>query len=202
MLPCILLLAGLLLAPMGATAETYSYTGGSFITVMGSTYTTAMRITGEFTLAAPLAPNLPWTDLSTQVMSYRFNDGVQMLTEANSAILVFLVGTDALGVPSTWEITVWATPITTRIGGQVAGIDVAFGGTSTQDDGFLDFVCIGTGSGGQCNSAVFNEESNFGALILEMPPTPGSWISDFSVVFSDGFETGDLTHWAIHVPTE
>jgi hypothetical protein len=86
------------------------------------------------------------------------------------------------------------------IGGQVAGIDVFFDSTFTQDDGFLDFVCIGVGQGGECNSAVFNEESNYGALILEVPPTKGNWTSGSNPVFLDGFESGDLTSWSSSVP--
>lgn len=44
-----------------------------------------MRITGGFTVPVELAPNLPeGTDISSQVPSYSFFDGVQTVTEADS----------------------------------------------------------------------------------------------------------------------
>ena len=195
----LLMVGGLLLAPGGVTAATYSYTGGNF-SVAFDPYTTAMRVTGEFTVATPLTPHLPWTDISAQVTSYRFEDGIQTLTEANSAPLAFFVSTDGNGVPSTWGISVWATPITTMIGGQVAGIDASFDGMFTQDAGFTDFVCDGLGPGGECNSANGFESSHYGTLILEMPPTQGSWTCGFGTIFFDGFESGDLASWSSSVP--
>ena len=66
-----------LFAESGTTcAATYTYSGGNFVDVLGD-YTTMMRVTGQFTVAVPLAPNLPFTDITALVTSYSFGDGVQ-----------------------------------------------------------------------------------------------------------------------------
>ena len=63
--------------------STYTYSGNPFDTVQGA-YTTAHQVSGGFTLPTRLMPNLPAnTDISAQVLSYRFNDGVPTLTEGD-----------------------------------------------------------------------------------------------------------------------
>ncbi len=169
------LLFGLVFVSGTAAAATYAYFGGNFDTASG-TYTTAMRNTGQFSVAGTLPVNMPNTDISAQVTSYSFNDGVQTLTQANSKSLGFSVSTDGAGNISTWNITVWVTPVTTMALGQVAGIGVYFSGTITSDLGFTDGQCNENfGPGGECTGATVGAGMNSGSLFLNASSTPGSW---------------------------
>ena len=170
----LLLLLGTVSVVGTAAAATYAFSGGNFVTATG-TYTNAMRVTGQFTVDAALAPNLPSTDITAQVTGYSFNDGVQTLMQTNSRPIVFTIGTDAAGNINTWGVTVWATPVTTMIGGQVAGIDASFDGTVTTDAGFTDAQCNSIGPGGDCNGADTAVAMNGGRIFLLNPPTPGNW---------------------------
>ncbi len=96
----------------GAQATTYVYTGPHF-TIVKVPYDTSMSITGNFTTAAPLPPNMPLTDIgpngSNLVTSWYFFDGVNNVTNSNSvptppAGSTFEVGTDASGNINTFRI--------------------------------------------------------------------------------------------------
>lgn len=152
--PFILILPLLFLAvassPVVADAV-YTYTGHNFDTAVGA-YITLDKVTGTFTVANPLPANLSSSDISADVLSYSFSDGVQTLTEANSAIVSFLVTTGPSGVLSEWSITVWETPITDMVGGTVRGIDANFNTGFTNDFGFTGGSCLDV-MGGVCVSA-------------------------------------------------
>jgi len=61
-----------------------------------ASYTTAMRITGSFTTAGPLAANLALANIASLVTSYSFNDGVNTIanTDPDARIVAFQVTTD------------------------------------------------------------------------------------------------------------
>ena len=111
-------LALLLLPPSAAmAATTYFYTGNDYTLIIdntppaGTTYTTSMSVTGSFTVASALAPNMALTDISSDVISYSFNDGVNTLTESNSSLVGALnVATDAGGDIIEWQITTETVP--------------------------------------------------------------------------------------------
>ncbi len=96
----------------GAQATTYVYTGPNF-TIVKAPYDTSMSITGNFTTAAPLPPNMPLTDIgpngSNLVTSWYFFNGVNNVTNSNSVPTppaggTFQVGTDASGNINSFRI--------------------------------------------------------------------------------------------------
>jgi len=97
-----------LMCPVLAHADAiYNYTGQNFTTVSGS-YATSMSVTGSFTLASPLAPNLSF-DIITPV-AFSFSDGVQTFTNSNTLAPVFEVSTDASGHIDLWEVLLFNSP--------------------------------------------------------------------------------------------
>lgn len=107
------LIASMLLALANlAAATTYSFTGQPYSSATGL-YTTAMNITGSFTTAAPLPPNMAGTQIgpggSNLVTSWSFFDGVSTFNNSNSMLLYggasyFTVATDAAGNISSFVI--------------------------------------------------------------------------------------------------
>jgi hypothetical protein len=98
-------------------AVTYTYQGNTFngFSVPPGSYNIADRVTGSFTVASALASNLPEGDISAQVLSYSFSDGVKTLNNNNSVICAinnygFRVGTNASGNITIWGITL-CTPV-------------------------------------------------------------------------------------------
>jgi hypothetical protein len=81
----------LLILPAPLFADTvYTYTGNDFTFTDTSSFTTSNFVSGSFTTASPLAPNLnqngqftPATELS--VISFSFSNGNQTVTNTNSA---------------------------------------------------------------------------------------------------------------------
>ena len=96
--------------------KTYSYEGNFFNDVLGGTYSTSDRVTGTFDTAAPLAPNLPLTDITDAVASYSFFDGVLTRNAEDSYVVLFKVGTDGNGDIDEWSIFVVEGPPATAIG--------------------------------------------------------------------------------------
>jgi hypothetical protein len=62
-------------------------------------YTTAMKFTGSFTTATPLAANLFDSEIAAQITSYSFFDGINTYstTNPNARIYEFVISTDAGG---------------------------------------------------------------------------------------------------------
>jgi hypothetical protein len=113
------LAAGVLLQGVAlAQPTTYSYTGTNYAVVASpasptGTFTTSMRITGSFTTANPLPPNMPTTAIGPagngKAIAWSFSNGISTFTQANSAELYatsdyFTVATDSLGNISNYDI--------------------------------------------------------------------------------------------------
>ena len=88
---------------------TYTYAGHPF-TSADSPYTTADRVTGSITLAGPLPPFLPMTDISAALTAFSFTDGVQTRTPASSTICSFRVATDGTGAIARWVVELRQAP--------------------------------------------------------------------------------------------
>lgn len=93
-------------------------------------YNSTMHVTGSFDVAAPLANNLIFADISGLVTAYSFNDGVNTLTAPNSDIVNFFVDTNASGNITGWDIRlITSNPIppggTQVFIGTVTGVDLA-----------------------------------------------------------------------------
>lgn len=104
------LLAGALLhCSSDARAITYTYIGPNFTTIVDNTppagtYTTAMNVSGQITLASPLPANLP-SLTSITPLSFSFSDGRFTLTQADNVFPSFFsVATDSFGNISGWLV--------------------------------------------------------------------------------------------------
>jgi hypothetical protein len=99
-----------------AAPATYQYTGLVFSDSVPSGGLPACPqcfVHGSVTFSAPLAPNLPFTDLTGMVLSFSFADdgpstpagfGTGPLTNANATFSSFLATTDAAGGLKTWTL--------------------------------------------------------------------------------------------------
>jgi hypothetical protein len=101
-----------------AQPTTYQYVGTYYASPSG-TFTTSMRITGSFTTANPLPPNMAMSQIGPagdgRAVAWTFGDGVSTFTEATSAELYgnagyFSVATDALGNVSNYSIGLVSPP--------------------------------------------------------------------------------------------
>lgn len=112
---CITLCGAALLAfaAQEARAVTYNYVGNTFTSItdapqVGESYDTTMRVTGFFTVAAPLQPNL--VDVNPTFIDASLNDG--RLTNSISGGAYFGLGlsTDAAGNIIKWVFSsYWAS---------------------------------------------------------------------------------------------
>ena len=98
----LLLLIALSASSAFAQAITYAWQSATY-TSADAPYTTSMRVDASITLAAPLAPNLAGENITTQIQSWRFSDGVNVFTSSNSSFetyasaIPFTVTTDGSG---------------------------------------------------------------------------------------------------------
>jgi hypothetical protein len=90
-------------APQPPTTYLYSSPFYTFVNTNSTctvgtcaSYTTAMRITGSFTTAGPLAANLGLANIAALLTSYSFNDGVNTIAngDPDARIVTFQVTTD------------------------------------------------------------------------------------------------------------
>lgn len=98
--PLAMLLLALCTPRVEAAMVTYTYTGNNY-TVAGAPYSTSMAITGSFTFASPLAPNMVF--IGTNLPStWSISDGVETITNSTGT-LGLDVATNSVG-----GITAWA----------------------------------------------------------------------------------------------
>src|SRR5664280_1104768 len=111
-----------------ANADTiYTYTGYDFTTA-DAPYTTTDKVTGTIDLAVALVDDFGPGAISP--VSFSFSDGVQTLTNSNSAIAANVFETNSAGT-----IVQWAFEITENNGGGV--IFTASGPNGHEDEGRL-----------------------------------------------------------------
>ena len=84
-------------------AAIYEYSGPNFDQVQGI-YTTSNKAAGKFSTAAALAPGLNLADVSSQIISFNYCDGVQTLT------IGFNLSTNGSGAVSQMQMTIWSIP--------------------------------------------------------------------------------------------
>ena len=96
-------------APTARAAVTYTYTGSHLVSFFGTQACPPVcNVTGSFTVAAPLAPNLSNSFVSAQ--SFSFTDGFFTITNANATTIssspptYIEVSTDSAGVISAWTV--------------------------------------------------------------------------------------------------
>jgi hypothetical protein len=103
-----LMLAGAI--PAMADPVTYTYTGNALNDCVAGTCGSGY-ISGFFTLADPLADNMAWTDITSEVLDFSFTDnGVFGVTidpsNAYAPTDVFYAETDSNGDVVQWEVSV------------------------------------------------------------------------------------------------
>jgi hypothetical protein len=92
----------------GRLAATYTITSPNYNSLSNystcttgtcANYTTQTNVTGSFTTTSPLAPNLSSVDVTSQVTSYSFSDGLNIYTntDPNARVASFRVVTDGAG---------------------------------------------------------------------------------------------------------
>jgi hypothetical protein len=86
----------LLLAGPAVAQTEYTYTGEPFA-VADPPYSIGDRVTASITLAGPLPPFMPLTDITAALDDFSFTDGVQSRTPANTRVCGFQVATDGVG---------------------------------------------------------------------------------------------------------
>ncbi len=120
----LILLASLLVAPSALAATTYSFSGSPYNSINNYTpscsigpcadYPAGSTVSGQFTTANPLAPNLVNAVISGLITSYSFSDGINTYsnTNPNARIFDFTVNTDANGninFSSNINLQLWQT---------------------------------------------------------------------------------------------
>ena len=161
-------------ASLSASAATvYQYVGPNYASA-SSPYTTAQRVTGQFTTASPLAPNLPQASVLAQVTSYSFSDGVNSYasSDPNARVIEFKVATDAAGAISGWtvELDVWESGTSPHTAGDlVSSMNVIGAGDLVLDS--ANCSTVGTsveGIGDSCTSTT-------GGSVASNLSSPGTW---------------------------
>jgi len=113
----------LLLSP-GMCATTYTFSAPNYTVVANDTtctvgtcgsFTTAMTVAGSFTTSSPLAANLANHDITSQVTSFTFSNGMNTFSsgDPNVRVYSFTVDTDAAGTvtPEFILLEAWTTGV-------------------------------------------------------------------------------------------
>jgi hypothetical protein len=95
----VLFFLGLFSGAVSAQSTTYTYTGNPFTTFSGFACPSVCKISGSFTVAAPLPANLAITTNNVSATSLSFTDG----SNVASGALQISIGTNADGNINTWE---------------------------------------------------------------------------------------------------
>jgi hypothetical protein len=110
----VLVLFAMLGVAAQAGADTiYSYVGHTYtdiadVPLPAGSFDSSMRVSGEFTLADPLAPGLASTDITPLLTSFSFSNGRTTLTNLDPQLTIaaFSVSTDAFGAINLWAISI------------------------------------------------------------------------------------------------
>lgn len=97
----VLLFAG---SGIAAADVMYNFVGAPFNTFTNTTCPPTCELTGSFTVATALPPNLVVDQGSFTPISFSFTDGLSTVTNLTATISGFSVGTDASGKIVTWDI--------------------------------------------------------------------------------------------------
>jgi hypothetical protein len=149
-----------------ATPTEYFYTGEPF-TYADPPYALGGRVTGDITVAGPLPPNLPLTDISLALEDFTFADGIQTRTPANTNVCAFQVATDAAGDISNWSLYLREDPFP-GAGNPVQSLDSNGPATASNND------LVGEGPAGPvpCDSialSLYASSSNAGSWVTIRP---------------------------------
>lgn len=185
----------LLLCSSLATAATYVYQGMNYESVIGTNYTTSMRLTGSFTTAAALPGSLLNQDIGPTglnlVQSWSFNDGVNTYTPANSYIVPipgggFQVSTGADGSITAALIGIFS-PLPApahSLGTPISGFQIISGGGDLAAIGAPCVTLAGSycaGADGSAAAGGLAETSVAGPFALA-PPSPIPTLTEWALL--------------------
>ena len=156
----LLVCAALLEVTSVRAQTTYTYTGTNYTSIVNyssctsgagtcGTFTNSMSVNASFTVPSLLAPSQTSKDISNQVSSWSFSDGLTTInsTDSNARVFVFTVSTDANGHISGANILVelWQSGSSPH----TANTDrFAWVRVSTPAQGFYNDLCTSVGNGG------------------------------------------------------
>jgi len=151
----------MLLASSGFAAATYTFSSSTYGTINNftscvtgpcATYTSAMTISGSFTVATALGPNFSGaTDISSQVTAYSFTDGVNTYTntDPNARLYQFNVATDGTGAISVASLLIerWQSGTSPHAVGDRFALINLNGPSINQAENDLTCTTVGGGTG-------------------------------------------------------
>lgn len=190
-------------ATAASAQATYTFQGGLYNTISNSgactvgectTFTGAHRATASITFAGPLAANLTAADVSAQVTSFTFSDGVTTTAGPNALSSTYRVNvtTNAVGVLTSYSILLQRTPgppynANTQSDPNSRFSYVVLNPAGSQ--GVANTVCYVRGAGGSaldaatfgpgnCNDFLVDPESSVGTAnsptVVTAPPLPAT----------------------------
>jgi hypothetical protein len=123
---------------------TYTYTGSEFgvdadcCGFATSPYSLTDNVSGSFTVAAALGDSMSFTDITSNVTSFSFSDGVQTLTNLSALPdVTFEVGTDASGNIDAWFINLENPSPYVQIATNSGGLEDL--GSSSGGEGYIRY---------------------------------------------------------------
>lgn len=147
-----------------AQATTYSYTGDIYTSTQPP-YAAGQRLSGSFTVAAPLPPFRALADLTPALVAMSFHDGVESRGLVDSFICKFEIATDGAGSVTQWRILLRRSPYNP--------LDPQHSIESLGNVGILagsDLVGTGPAGAGPCDPIALAPAANSSAQ--------GTWASD------------------------
>jgi len=150
--------------PLPPDPTTYTYTGDPYVTA-DPPYAPGGALQGWLTLAGPLPAFLPLTDITSAIVGFAFDDGVESRTLASSFVCTFEVATDGTGNISTWNLSLRRTPYNPG--------DPHHGISSSGQTGVLqgvDFVGTGVAPADPCGPVTFSPAAG--------TASQGTWVTD------------------------
>lgn len=150
--------------PLPPDPTTYTYTGDPYTTV-DPPYVLGGTLQGSLTLAGPLPAFLPLTDVSSAVVDFAFDDGLETRTLASSFLCNFEVATDGTGNITSWRIELRRTPYNPG--------DPHHGTSSSGQPGAIqgvDYVGTGLAPANPCGPMTFSPAAS--------TASQGTWVTD------------------------
>jgi hypothetical protein len=176
--------------PKAHAVTTYNYTGPNYTSASGP-YTTSMEITGNFSLATPLLVNLVLIDITSSLLSFTYNDGVNTYSSLDPNIAEsFQVGTDSGGNIDEWKISISdpsSPSFLTNVGDKTHAMRSEKFSTTNSDQA-IEFTCIQLSfiSPG-CGSAFVSGQAKVSAVGIWTSTAPISSVPEPSSLILLGF---------------
>lgn len=161
----------LVFTAFNANASTiYTHTGNNFTTVTAP-YTTSMNVTLQFETASPLSGTGSMVNLSSEILSYTISDGIDTLTETDSAIDLLMNIDTITGQPTEWAIHV-TNEFGKSVGDIVNRMSTIYYDFSGGPDRALEAECVFMPiEGGECMGLI----GGASALVFNSPGSSGIW---------------------------